>query len=293
MRNRGLAIAMLLLALGSAAVSVLGPLWLGLLVHRTSPTTLNQLVGADAAGLLLVAPVCVFAAVLAWRGHPAAPALALAPAVYVVYTYTQYVLGQEHLQQPGNVELFFPLLLGLVVVGGVAVVLAWTAMDRVPQPVPGRRLEVATGAVLLLLVVFLVLGLHLPGLLDALSAEPQRVEYLSSPTAFWLVKYMDLGILAPVAAVTGVGLLRHRAWARKPMYAVLGAYTLIGTSVVAMAVVMLARDDPDASVGLAAGLGVFAAVFWTLAVAAYLPLFRRRPEPAQAGPVRDDVTAAI
>lgn len=44
------------------------------------------------------------------------------------------------------------------------------------------------------------------------------------------------------------------------MHAVLGSYTLIGTSVLAMAVVMLVRDDPDASVGLAGGFGVLTGV---------------------------------
>lgn len=75
-----------MLASGTAVVAVLGPLWTGVLVHRTSVTTVNQLVGADAAALLVVAPVCLVAAALAWRGHRAAPALALAPAVYAVYT---------------------------------------------------------------------------------------------------------------------------------------------------------------------------------------------------------------
>jgi hypothetical protein len=100
------------------------------------------------------------------------------------------------------------------------------------------------------------------------------VEYSSSPTAFWVVKYMDLGLLVPVAVVTAVGLLRRREWALAPMYAVLGSYTLIGTSVLAMAVVMLVRDDPDASVGLAAGFGVFTGLLWLLSAALYRPLFR-------------------
>jgi hypothetical protein len=30
----------------------------------------------------------------------------------------------------------------------------------------------------------------------------------SSPTPFWIVKLMDLGIIAPAATATGVGLLR-------------------------------------------------------------------------------------
>ena len=49
MRNRWLAAALVVLALGAGAVAVLGPLWTGLLVHRTSPTTVNQLFAALAS----------------------------------------------------------------------------------------------------------------------------------------------------------------------------------------------------------------------------------------------------
>jgi hypothetical protein len=48
-----------------AAVSTLGPLVLGWMTYRTSPTTLNQLEGADAAVLLVVAPLTLAAAVAA------------------------------------------------------------------------------------------------------------------------------------------------------------------------------------------------------------------------------------
>lgn len=40
--------------------------------------------------------------------------------------------------------------------------------------------------------------------------QPAGVQYLSSPTAFWLVKFMDLGIVVPSALAVGIGALRHR-----------------------------------------------------------------------------------
>jgi hypothetical protein len=276
MSNRPLALVLLGTAAGAAAVAVIGPLGLGLLQHRTSSSGEAQLVGADLAALVVVVPVCLVVAVLAWRGHPAAAPLALAPAGYATYTYTQYALGQEFLQLPGNVERFFPLLLGLVVLGGAGLVLGWTGSGHLP-PVPSR-LEPVAGVVLVVLAVFLVVGLHLPTLVDAMGPAPQDPEYLGAPTAFWLVKVMDLGLLVPLSLLTGVGLLRHRAWARRPMYAVLGAYTLIGTSVVGMAVVMLVRGADGASAGLAVGLGAFAAAFWTLSALVFRPLVVTAPQ---------------
>ena len=100
---------------------------------------------------------------------------------------------------------------------------------------------------LLIAAAVVTFGLHLPTYLDALSDSPSNVGYLTSPTAFWLVKFMDLGIVVPAAVVVGAGLLAGRAWAQRPMQIIVGAYAFLATSVSAMAVVMYLNDDPDAS----------------------------------------------
>jgi hypothetical protein len=102
-----------LFALGTLVVgyAVLGPLALNVIHFRTSTSGLNQIRGGDLAALAVAAPVCVVVGGLAWRGHPAAPVLALAPAIFAMYTYSQLVLANEYLRVPGNIEVFFPLLL--------------------------------------------------------------------------------------------------------------------------------------------------------------------------------------
>jgi hypothetical protein len=278
-RLRLLGITLVALACGVAVSAVLGPLVLGALQYRTSPTTLNQLTGSDAAGLLVVAPLALVAGVLTLRRSPAGPLLALGPGGYVVYTFAQVVIGQEYLRLPGNVERFFPLLLAVFLLGEAVVVLAWGAVPA-DLPVPSRRLERTGGAALILVAVFLVFGQHLRPMLIAWQEPESLTEYASSPTPFWMVKLMDLGIVVPAALATGIGVLRSAAWARRAMYALLTGYTCLAISVSAMAVIMLLHDDPDASPGLAAGFVVFALLFATLTALLYRPLLRRIPKPA-------------
>jgi hypothetical protein len=102
-------------------------------------------------------------------------------------------------------------------------------------------------------------------------------EYASSPTPFWMVKLMDLGIIVPVAVATGIGMLRGAAWAPRVMYPLLTAYSCLGCSVAAMALVMVRRNDPDASVSLLVVFVGFALLFAGLTAAAYRPLFRWQP----------------
>jgi hypothetical protein len=258
------------LALAMATAAVLGPLVLGVLTYRTSATTLNQALGADAAALVVVAPLTLLAARLVRCGRVAGAALATGVGVFAIYTYIQVIVGQEYLRLPGNVERFFPLLLAVVVLGEAAVVLGLRALPR--QLPVARRIERAVGIALLAVAAFLVLGLHLPTMLTAWSDPSAMTQYASSPTPFWLVKLMDLGVVVPAAVTTGVGLLRAAPWARRAAYAMLTGYDCLAISVTAMAVLMLVKDDPDASAGLAVGFGLVTAVLVALTVALYRPL---------------------
>jgi hypothetical protein len=224
-----------------------------------------------------------------WRGHRAGPVIALAPGLWAVYMYAQLIVGQEYLRYPGNNERFLPLLLAVFVLGEVVTVLAWRAARHHLLPAP-RRLERTAGVVLLVLAAFLVIGLHLPSLVDALRDQPTRLEYLSSPTAFWIVKLMDLGIIVPAAVAIGIGLLRHAEWARRPAYALLGAYSLLAAAVAGMALVMWLNGDPDGSLVDVAVFAVFFAAIGSLTIALLRPLLERaRPQAdLRPAPARDE-----
>lgn len=113
------------LAITMATSSLMGPLGFGLMTYRTSPTTLNQLLGSDLAVLVVGVPTVLIASALISRRHPAGPYLTAGVALYVLYTSAQVVVGQEYLRLPGNVERFFPLLLTVFLLAEAAVVMAW------------------------------------------------------------------------------------------------------------------------------------------------------------------------
>jgi hypothetical protein len=259
------------------AGAVLGPLVLDVLHYRTSASGLDQIRGSDLTAVAVVAPLCVWVGTLARQGHPAAPVLALAPGGFAVYIWTQLLFGSEWGRYPGNVEWFSPLLLGVVGVG-IAVAVRATAALRTRPPLPwSRRLEQATGFLMLGVAGFVVVGIHLSALIDALRDHPVGTGLLTTPNAFWVVKAMDLGLIAPASLLMGIGLLRRCSWARAPAAAVLGGYALLGWSVAAMGWSMVRGGAVDASLGLAVGSTAVAAAVTGYAVAVYRPLFRRAP----------------
>ena len=132
---------------------------------------------------------------------------------------------------------------------------------------------------LLTIAGFIALALHLPTYLDTVSGSPTDVGNLTSPTAFWLVKFMDLGIVVPAAVVVGVGMLRGRRWAVRPMCALVGGYALLGSSVAAMAVTMLVAGDDDSSLAMVVASCRAALALLGLAAYLYRPLLRGQPAP--------------
>ena len=272
--HRQLSMGLIALGAGAALTALLGPFGTGTLHYRTSELALNQIRGGDAAALLVLAPLCAVVAVLALRRHPAAPVLALGPAVYAVYMYSQLILGNEYGQVPGNVERFFPLLLSLVLTGAWVGVSATRLLRTTRLPATTARFDRVTGGVLLVLAAYVVLGIHLGSYLDAVSASPSDPQYLGAPTAFWVVKLWDLGAVVPAAVVVGVGLLRGRAWAKAPMYAIIGGYLLLACSVAGMAWAMYAADDPGGSLAQALTVSAFVGALLAAALRLYRPLLR-------------------
>lgn len=218
-------------------------------------------------------PVCLTVGALAWRGYRAAPVLALAPAFFAMYTYSQLILGNEYLRIPGNIERFFPLLLAMFLVAASVALRAWALARPEALPASSARLTRGSGILLVAIAAMVALGLHLPSLIDALSNQPVGAAYFDAPTLFWVVKFYDLGIVVPAALTVGIGLLRGQSWARKPAYAILGAYVLIGWSVAGMGWSMLLDGDPDASITTVIAVTAIAGAGAAFAYLLYRPLF--------------------
>lgn len=267
--HRWLGIGLVALAVGLVANSILGPLGAGVISYPFEETLLNQTIGLEAFSLL-VALVAAVAGVLTLRGHPAAPVLAFGPAAYTWYMFLQYVLGPEYAYYPGAL----PLHLGLFALGGIVAVAAWAAIDPKALPASTPRTDRRRGIILLVPAAFLLMR-YLPMAADALAGRPLADEFRSNVTMFWSIVLLDLGIVLPATLATAIGLLRGTPTAHKALYALAGWWALVPASVTAMAIAMVARADPYASIAQTVIFAVAAALFAAYPIALYWPLFHR------------------
>jgi hypothetical protein len=266
--------ALLALAAGVAALSLLGPLVSDVIDYRITDLILSQLVGLDAVSLVLVAPLAALAGVLTLRGHALGPVLALGPAAYVAYMVPQYVLGPDYLNQTGNNEQFFGLLLALFVLGVCGAMTAWAAIDLSRLPVSSAR-ERLVGRVLLPIAAVLVFGRYPLALADWTSAKPAANDYLAGPTFGWTIALMDLGLALPASVAVCIGVRHAARWAQKGLYAIVAWYALVGTAVAAMAISTYVRDGSTMSAAQMAIMSVLGAALVALFMLLHAPLLRR------------------
>lgn len=283
--SRWLALGLVFVAAGLAAVAALGPLVGGVVEYRVSETLRNQTIGLDAVSLVLVAPLAVAAAALVLRGRVLGFALSLGIGAYTSYMSVQYVLGPDYAHRAGNNERLFPLALGLFAAGWLVALGGWRSFDA--AAIRGsRRRDLLLGRVVVPLLALLAFIRYLPALADAMSPQPSDGGYLAGPSFFWAIALLDLGVFLPATVAVCVGLVRDTAWARKALLLVAGWFGLVGPAVAAMAITMSVNEDPNASGGSAALMTALGLASLALALWVFWPLFSRRVDAESIGEMR-------
>jgi hypothetical protein len=280
-------LALAALGLALIAAAVLGPLVLGVIEWRVSPNGLNQTYGADGAALFLLAPASLAAAWLWRRGHPVAAPLAFGVGLAALYYAVASVLGADYVQYDGNNERFFLLFLAIVVLSWTGAAIGWRAMDPDP-PRPGRTTARAAAVVFVLgaLAIGVAWMIQLVTIaVDGALSQPADVQaYAEAPTAFWLVRIVDLGFIVPLAIWAGVGLWRGAATATMAATGVAAFMTLQAATVLAMGTIMIARDDPTATPALVVVLAPITLALAALTVRLLSAYRLTPPVPAASHP---------
>lgn len=283
--NRWLAIGLFALAAGLAVNAVLGPLLAEIVTFPFSETLLNQTIGLEAITLLVVVPWCVGAGILVLRNHLAGPVLAIPPAGYVAYMFIQYIAGPEYETYPE----IMPLHMGIFILSGAVLVVAWNRIQVDELPTGTQRRTRIVAVILFLLAAFTI-SRYLSAIGGTVTGGEIPADFADDRTMYWLIFWLDLGVVVPVTVAAGISLLQGRSWAQKAVYGIVGWFALVPISVAAMSIVMLINDDPNAAIETLVVLSGAAVIFTIFAIWLYRPLFKGEVEHKQTS--TDDAAAS-
>ena len=143
--------------------------------------------------------------------RPVAAPFAFGVGLAAAYYGIASVLGADYVQYAGNNERFFLLFLAIIVLSWTLAVWGWSAMGTDP-PRPGPRIARATSIVFvaggMVIAAAWVAQLSTIAVTGGLTQPADVQAYTEAPTAFWVVRIVDLGIIVPLAIWAGVGLWR-------------------------------------------------------------------------------------
>lgn len=183
--------------------------WGGLFLpdlYRDSPYMVAQAVGQDMVTLYIALPALAVALWFVRRGSGRATLAWIGLLAYMLYTYTTYAFGAAF-------NRFFLIYVALFSLSIAAMVAALGSINAAAWQ---RRFDAGTPrrpvAVFFFFIALMLCGLWLPPIIGFLTSGelPATMVLADIPTNF--VYVMDLGIVVPLTALTGVWLWRRQPW---------------------------------------------------------------------------------
>jgi len=252
-------------------IAVLGPALLGIIRYRTSQSGIWQTEAFDITDLLVLAPILLIGGILQLAERSSSKYFLILAPITLMTVGLEYGLGQEwsSTAYTGNVEAYSWLFL-ILVIGGLILLIGslsrFTGEDA-PSFKP-KWLKVYVGVMAVFLLFFAVMWSS--QLYEVITTgNTSGGEYLAAPTAWWVVRYFDLGITIPVGIIALLLLLSKPKKAYPMILLFFGFFITLGTSVNASAILLVANRDPSVSGSGAGGLVIFP----VLGILAYAGLF--------------------
>lgn len=229
-------------------VSLLGPLALGVIRYRTPASGIAQTIGVDLVNLILIVPLLLIGGILYLARKDGAKYFLILTPITLFSLAMEYGVGQEwgNPAYAGNVERFVWLFI-LLIIGALVLLVGSLSLfteNDAPRFQP-RSLLIYVGLVGVLLAMFAAMWIS-EMLQVTTTGDTSTGSYSDAPVAFWTVRLLDLGITIPLGFI-GLFLLLTRTERAYPLVLLFwGFFVTMGTSVVAMALVMVLNHDPTA-----------------------------------------------
>ena len=251
-----------------AYISIIGPLGLSILEHRTSPSGIYQTIGQDLANLIILAPLLIIGGITHILKKPCSKYLLILSPIYLLYMALSYSIGQEwnRIEYLGNIEQYFYRFLVLIVGGVILLIYTLSNFDSIDAPEFNRKsLRIFAIVLSFALLIFAIMWI---GEVNEVlkTGDTASGSYSSAPTIFWVIRAFDLGISIPLGFISTYLLLKQP----KKYYSLIllsyGFFITMITAVNCMGFVMLANQDPEFQSG---GL----ILFLSMAVLTYSSFF--------------------
>ncbi len=228
-------------------IAFLGPIGQEIIQYRTSQSGIWQIAGQDLANLVLIAPISLIGGILCLARRAGSKYLLILTPITLMYTGLSMGIGQEwsNSAYSGNVEDYW-WLFGILVIGGLILLLGSLSMFTeadAPDFKP-RGLQIYVGLMIVFFLLFAVMWISQIQQVTSTGDLPDG-SYKAAPTAFWAIRYLDLGVSIPLGFLALFLMLSKPKKAYSILLLFFGFFITIGTSVDMMAIVQVLNGDTE------------------------------------------------
>jgi hypothetical protein len=225
-------------------LAVQGPLWLNHIRYKTHPIVINQLLGQDVVNLFVMSPLLIVGGILLILKKQLAKYFLILSPLYLLYFTLSYMIGWEWMGQnySGNSHLYFFHFLFVLI--SAFLILLYT-LHIFPKHVTNSFSKKGLTIYSIVYSVFLLMfaSMWIKGVTEVMTTGTYN-GYDIAPTAFWLVRTIDLGFCIPLGFVS-----IYLLWVRpNQSYAIqflfYGFFSTQIVAVLAMALMMYIHHDP-------------------------------------------------
>lgn len=256
------ALLCLLISVGIFIAAILGPLGLELVHFHMSRNAIVQYQGGD------VVTVAIGFALLGcgwlwWQESMQVPAITLGLSLFVIYTFVTVVLPQDYTLYPdGNVKRFMLLYFAITACATMLSALSINSLIGRSPVLSPNWIRVSQWVIGIQAGLFLLMWLS-----QVMRAANNDLptDAADMPNLFWLIRYLDLGFVIPLAFMAVIMLRSQQPLAAILVLAVTGFTTCMLIAIAAMSINQWRTDQPGGSIALAIAMVVLAlpsAIVW-------------------------------
>ncbi|MDQ1275774.1 MAG: hypothetical protein QG610_1349, partial [Euryarchaeota archaeon] len=201
----------------------------------------------DLANLVLIAPIQLIGGILCLARRDGSKYLLVLTPITLMYTGLSVGIGQEwsNSAYSGNVENYW-WLYGILLIGGLVLLLGSLSMFTeadAPDFKPGG-LRIYVGLMTVFFLLFAVMWISQIQQVTNTGDLPDG-SYKAAPTAFWTIRYLDLGISIPLGFLALFLMLSKPKKAYSLLLLFFGFFITTGTAVDMMAIVQVLNGDTE------------------------------------------------
>jgi len=250
-------------------LAVLGPLLLGVIRYKTAATAIYQIMGQDLVNLVLLSVLAIVGGIALILKKDFSRFLILSTPLYLIYYVLSYTVGLEWSSTlySGNSEKYSWHFLFILIASVITLLYALSIFPKSLKPTFRKRPLVAYSAFLTIFLIMFAL-MWLKEVQEVITTGTTRA-YGEVPTAFWLIRYFDLGFTIPLGFISIYLLWTRPEETAAVQFLFYGFFITMIIAVNSMGLTMLVKHDPafrmaDMIVFLSLAVIVFAGFIYIL-----------------------------